>query len=76
MGILALSAEIFLSDKIIVVLPSLTAVSHSSLIFSILSFKDELISNVQSIILIFFKKIFLNFLNWEFVKIHLICFCA
>ena len=70
-GILALSFEIFLSDKIRAVLPSLTAVSHSSLIASILFFNENFISKVQSIILIFFAKTLLNFLNWELVKIGL-----
>jgi len=55
---LAFSFEIFLSDKIIAVLPSLTAISLSSLIASILSFKDNLVSKVQSIILIFFAKLY------------------
>ena len=61
LGILAFLLEIFLSESIKVVHPSLTAVSQSSLICSILSFKDEEISNVQSITLVFFEKNFLNF---------------
>ena len=61
----------FLSDKIRHVLPSLTDVSASSLIVSILSFNELVISKVQSIILIFFEKNFLNFLNCELVRIGL-----
>ena len=57
-GMLAFKLDIFLSESIRVVEPSLTAVSHSLLISSILSFNAELILNVQSIILIFFEKIF------------------
>ena len=53
-GMLAFKLDIFLSESIRVVEPSLTAVSHSLLISSILSFNAELILNVQSIILIFF----------------------
>ena len=68
---LALLLEIFLSDKIKQVLPSLTEISASSLIASILSFKDRLVSNVQSITLVFLEKNFLNFLNCEFVRIGL-----
>ena len=60
---LALDDEIFLSERIKLPNPSLTEISHSSFIFSILSFNDEFISNVQSIIFIFFEKTFLNFLN-------------
>ena len=56
---------ISLSDKIKHVLPSLTEVSASSLIFSILSFKEEEISKVQSIVLVFFEKNFLNFLSYH-----------
>ena len=70
-GMLAFVEVIFLSDKIRVLLPSLTAISHSSLIFSILSFKEELISKVQSIIRIFLKNFFLNFFNWELVNMGL-----
>ena len=71
LGILAFWLVIFLSDKIKQVLPSLTDVSASSLISSILSLSDWDISNVQSITFVFFEKNFLNFLNWEFVKIGL-----
>ena len=71
LGILAFLLEIFLSDKIRAVLPSLTAVSDSSRIASILSFNEDVISNVQSIIFIFFEKNFLNLLNWEFASIGL-----
>ena len=56
-------SEISLSDNIKVELPSLIAISHSSFILSILSFKDELTSKVQSIIFVFSEKILLNFLN-------------
>ena len=63
--------EIFLSDNTKQVLPSLTAVSASSLIDSILSLSDFSISKVQSIIFIFFEKNFLNFLNCELVSIGL-----
>ena len=55
LGILAFLLEIFLSDKIRQVLPSLTAVSDSSRIFSILSFNEDLMSNVQSMIFTFFE---------------------
>ena len=55
--------EIFLSDSIKAELPSLTDTSHSSFILSILSFKDNSTSNVQSITFIFSEKILLNFLN-------------
>ena len=61
----------FLSDKIKQVLPSLTAVSASSLISSILSLRDPSKLKVQSIIFAFFEKNFLNFLNCEFVSIGL-----
>ena len=65
-GMLALLEVIFLSDKIRVLLPSLTAISHSSLIFSILFLNEVSKSNVQSIILTFFwKKIF------EFFKLRI-----
>ena len=60
-----------LSDKIKQVLPSLTEVSASSLIASILFFKDKEMSKVQSITFVFFEKNFLNFLNCEFVRIGL-----
>ena len=53
-GILAWVKLIFLSDNIKLLLPSRTAISASSLIFSILSFRDKLILKVQSSILIFF----------------------
>ena len=56
-------SEISLSDNIKAELPSLTDISHSSFILSILSFKDELTSKVQSITFIFSEKILLNFLN-------------
>ena len=46
-----------------VVLPSLTDISDSSCSLFKLSFKVSLTSNVQSIILIFLEKIFLNFFN-------------
>ena len=68
---LAFLLEIFLSDNIKHVLPSLTEVSASSLIDSILSLREEEISNVQSISFVFFEKNFLNFLNWAFVSIGL-----
>ena len=68
---LAFLLEIFLSDNTKHVLPSLTEVSASSLIDSILSLREEEISNVQSISFIFFEKNFLNFLNCEFVSIGL-----
>ena len=42
---------------------AVTAVSDSSRIASILSFNEDLISKVQSIIFTFFEKNFLNFLN-------------
>ena len=61
----------FLSDNIKQVLPSLTAVSASSLIFSILSLRDSSILKVQSIALTFFEKNFLNFLNCELVSMGL-----
>ena len=51
-GILAWDELIFLSDNIKLLLPSRTAISASSFIFSILSFSDELMLKVQSIILI------------------------
>ena len=60
---LALDELIFLSDSIKLLLPSRTAISASSLIFSILSFSNELTSKVQSNILILFLNKFLNFLN-------------
>ena len=66
LGMLAFRLEIFLSDNIKQVLPSLTAVSDSSRIASILSFKDDLISKVQSITFTFFKK------NQEQKKIKLL----
>jgi hypothetical protein len=59
LGMLAFRLEIFLSDNIRQVLPSLTAVSASSLIDSILSFRDFVISKVQSINFTFFEKNFL-----------------
>ena len=71
LGILAFCFEIFLSDNIKQVLPSLTAVSASSLIKSILSLRDPSISKVQSITFNFFEKNFLNFLNCELVSIGL-----
>ena len=52
-------------------LPSLTAVSASSLINSILSLRDFSMSKVQSITFTFFEKNFLNFLNCELVSIGL-----
>ena len=61
LGILAFWLEIFLSDNTKKVLPSLTAVSASSLIDSILSLSDFSISKVQSIIFTFFEKNFLIF---------------
>ena len=67
-GRAALEVLIFLSEKIKVVLPSLTAISASSLIFSIRFFKESFISNVQSKILTFFLKNDLNFLNCELVR--------
>ena len=69
LGMLAFLLVIDLSDKIKVELPSLTAVSHSSLIDSILSFKLEFISKVQSMILIFLEKILLNFLIENSLKL-------
>ena len=68
---LAFLFEIFLSERIRQVLPSLTEVSASSLIFSILSLSEEEMSNVQSISFVFFEKNFLNFLSCEFVRIGL-----
>ena len=55
---LAFLLEISLSDKIKAELPCLTDISHSSFMLSILSFKDELTSKVQSITLIFLKKFY------------------
>ena len=71
LGILAFLFEIFLSERIRQVLPSLTDVSASSLISSILSLSEEDISNVQSIYFVFFEKNLLNFLSCEFVRIGL-----
>ena len=71
LGILALLFEIFLSERTIHVLPSLTEVSASSRILSILSLSEEDISNVQSISFVFFEKNFLNFFSCEFVRMGL-----
>ena len=71
LGILAFWLDIFLSDKIKQVLPSLTEVSASSLMASILSLRDKEISKVQSITFVFLEKNFLNFLSCEFVRIGL-----
>ena len=68
---LAFLFEIFLSERIRQVLPSLTEVSASSLICSILSLSEEDMSKVQSISFVFFEKNFLNFLSCEFVRIGL-----
>ena len=59
-GRAALVVLIFLSEKIKVVLPSLTAISASSLIFSIRFLRESFTSNVQSKILTFFLKNDLN----------------
>ena len=67
LGILALKVDIFLSDNIKVVLPSLTAVSHSTLICSILSFNEEQVQKYNLFLLIFSKKFFKLF-NCEFVR--------
>ena len=70
-GTTALSFEIFLSERIRWFAPSLTAISASTLIFSILSFKLSLTLKVQSIILTFEENIDLNYYNCELVNIGL-----
>ena len=71
LGMLAFLFEIFLSERMRHVLPSLTEVSASSLISAILSLSEDDISNVQSISFVFFEKNLLNFLSCEFVRIGL-----
>ena len=68
LGMLAFWLDIFLSDKIKQVLPSLTEVSASSLMDSILSFRDKEISKVQSITFCLFRKKFFKLFKLRVCK--------